>query len=373
MKGEFSILNYKQLERLVPHFLLLDRNLKIIHSADAVRLLFGLKENQLFQDIFQLVKPYFEKCSSNIFEVLSSQKIVISSIYDTDRKYDIQVEHLSEIGNFLLVFYDLFHVNDLKESNLTPSQLIRNERESLSYWQEIVKEKNINEALREKFISNITHDLKTPLATVQSSLYLIQKRQDRFSKDLSLITKDYFDSSFFEIFKVTVLLKNVSFIATNITIEKLKKEHIDVVIFIKEILEKNFPSYCRKNLFNITITGKEERVCLDKSLFSQVIINMVINFLEYNEKKRKINLSIQYSKKNLLLVVRGERSMPAESLVKRISEIIQNKINEILPSTEELGIAVAKMIIIYHGGTFEIDNYRVGEAAFKMSIPLNDL
>jgi len=351
MNVGFLKINFLQLKRLIPHFLLLNNDLQIIEAGDYTNSFFGLSEGDSFISKFKITKLFSDRIALKYFAKYNEQKIAINRRKEKSAHiYNVQVEVFQDKQLILLVFE-----NSFKTERSSIKNGINNNKDSKLFQKE--------------FINDLSHDIKTPLAAIQSSLDLIFRKQDLFSKELSLITKDYFDISFLEIYKVTVMLKNISLLSANIAASELIKEPTNFSTFLKAILEKYFSNYYVRKKFNIIILGVEKVIEIDRNLFSQVIINIIIHSLQHMERNEKINLLIHFNEQQMLLSFMNHRVMPIELLAEKISEIPQNKFeNTVLARDDKLRLAVIDMIVVLHKGNFIIKNRSDSKTEFIISL-----
>lgn len=203
-------LNNAQIRRLIPDFVLLNNNLQIIDMAGSVKDVFNTNIHTRFTDIFSLNESIPDTISFNYLQSLATQTVSFVSLKEPGLKYSLKVEYLEKPEQLMLVFADLFP-----------------ERQQAAAEQST------------RFFYAVTHELKNPLAAIQSSAELIQLKQDRTAKELASSTNGHFEAIFSEVDKVALMLKNIAFISANAPI-CLKKTNTELVAFVQDILQYSF-------------------------------------------------------------------------------------------------------------------------------------
>ncbi|PID87394.1 hypothetical protein CSB07_01745 [Candidatus Gracilibacteria bacterium] len=146
------------------------------------------------------------------------------------------------------------------------------------------------ESIRSRLLSDISHELKTPITSIQCYLEGISDGVIKLNeKNLKSITEEM---------KRLTLLVNKIMEYEKFENKKLKLEisNENISEIIKEITETH-KKRLKENKQRIKITGIEEMYMkVDKNLFKQIIHNIIGNFLKYagDETLLKINITKNY-------------------------------------------------------------------------------
>jgi signal transduction histidine kinase len=150
----------------------------------------------------------------------------------------------------------------------------------------INKQKQIAE-IKNDFISNISHELKTPIAIVSSAIEGIEK----FNIENNLEkTKKYLTISNYELNKLNVMVEKILETASLESKElQLKKEKVDLVDLIQKCVEKEQISTSKEIKF---INNSEiSFAIIDVFHFENVISNCIENAIKYGGNKIEIELN----------------------------------------------------------------------------------
>ena len=245
-------------------------------------------------------------------------------------------------GNYLL---------DLKEQDESNFSILKNDIYDMTI---MLKEKNSilekNSKDIERLISDISHQLKTPL----TALNLIN---DILYKDLDSKKKEEFlDNAQKELEKINWLVKNILNIAKldskTIKLNKKKENGYEI---LKEI-KNNFKPMCEANNAEIKIISNEKEIMVcDKKWTMEAISNIVKNALEHEGK----NIEIKVEENNIYTKL--EIKDNGEGISKKdISHIFERFYKAENSSNDSLGIGLAfcKSIIDNQNGEIKVRSWQ---------------
>lgn len=198
--------------------------------------------------------------------------------------------------------------------------------------------KNGNKELQES-ITNISHDLRTPLTAIKGYIDLIKKEKSKKkiveylkiienkSEDLVILTEQLYDYS------KSLDLK-----------DKLKKEKV----CINDILEDTILSYYalikKKNLTpEINITTKRIYRKIDKNMAIRILENIISNTIKYTDEDIKITLL-----DNGKIIIKNKSHTLDNTTVNKMFDryyTIESGSN-----TSGIGLSIAKQLVNINGG-----------------------
>lgn len=198
--------------------------------------------------------------------------------------------------------------------------------------------KNGNKELQES-ITNISHDLRTPLTAIKGYIDLIKKEKSKKkiveylkiienkSEDLAILTEQLYDYS------KSLDLK-----------DKLKKEKV----CINDILEDTILSYYalikKKDLTpEINITTKRIYRKIDKNMAIRILENIISNTIKYTDEDIKITLL-----DNGKIIIKNKSHVLDNTTVNKMFDryyTIESGSN-----TSGIGLSIAKQLVNINGG-----------------------
>jgi len=223
--------------------------------------------------------------------------------------------------------------------------------------------------LYDNFITNVTHELKTPLTSIQLYLDTLTVRDISRSKQLKFIEFMQRDAN-----RLNKLINAILEIAR---IEK-KKNRFHCSIYktkhiIKEIIEE-IVQQIKLPPGTITITGEAHCNCvIDKSAFKILFNNLISNTMKYSQEKLKIYINMQCSPKKCVIEFQDQGIGFSANEKKRIFDKFYRVNHPEIPDVRGsgLGLALVKEIVKYHGGKIRAYSKGLNQGAtFRIELPV---
>lgn len=226
-----------------------------------------------------------------------------------------------------------------------------------------------NERLKTELITNVSHDLKTPLTSIVTYVNLLQKEGiseeeatdyikilENKAKKLKLLIEDLFEVSKINSGKIS-----------------LELAEIDIVDLIYQVIGEHSNFNKEKNL-KFIVNSSEESIFLsvDGKQISRAMGNLVSNVLKYSMDNTRVYIDIARKDGELVISFKNisayEMNFSAEEIFERFKRGDSWRNSEIEGSG--LGLAIAKSIVELHGGRMYIE--KEGDL-FKVFIVLKAL
>lgn len=224
----------------------------------------------------------------------------------------------------------------------------------------------IDEA-KDNFISEVTHDFKTPLTGIRSiaEMMMTNPADDKQTND------EYLN---FIISQVDIINRMIF-----MTMRSLKKipdlSHIKPVLtniknFMKS-LANDFKIMALSNdtIFNYSYSTDIEEVEIDKDKMQELLTNIFSNSIKY-AGKGNIDLNV-FSESNILYVTikdSGNGIIPGEE-DKIFTKFYRSDENSPIDG-DGLGLYIAKKIALAHNGNITAENCESGGAKFTLTLPV---
>ncbi|MTE26315.1 sensor histidine kinase [Winogradskyella ouciana] len=159
----------------------------------------------------------------------------------------------------------------------------------------------VREEYRKEFIGNVSHELKTPLFTVQGYIDTLLDG----GIDDEKIRKKYLNRASKGVERLTYIIKDLDMI-TKLEVGDLSldKEHFDIVKLVQNVFELFEMKAAKKSItltFDIDYT-EPVMVYADVERIQQVLTNLVVNSIKYGRKKGTTEVSIENLIKNKVIV-----------------------------------------------------------------------
>lgn len=183
-----------------------------------------------------------------------------------------------------------------------------------------INELKIREAYRKEFIGNISHELKTPLFTVQGYILTLL---DGAMKDKS-VRKKYLQRAEKGVERLINIVKELDMITKletgNIVLQKSRVNLIELIEHVVDMFEiqaqkKNITLLIdKKQLETVIVLADQERI-------QQVLTNLIHNSIKYGKKGGSTEVGVQpFSKTKILVRVKDNGEGMEEKHLTRIFE-----------------------------------------------------
>lgn len=224
-----------------------------------------------------------------------------------------------------------------------------------------------NEKSKNEMITNIAHDLRTPLTSILGYLDLINKR------DLPEDTKkEYINIVYEKAKKLQDLIESLfSFTKTNSSKLVLKVDKIDIIKLLCQLMEEFYPNFEKSGITCSVNTNIDSYVIDgDGTLLARLFDNLINNAIKYGADGKRIDIKITAEKKIVkIAVINYGKVIPQNEL-----PLIFDKFYRVDQARNSntggtgLGLAIAKNITELHHGVIEVTS-DLGGTVFSVTLP----
>jgi signal transduction histidine kinase len=234
-----------------------------------------------------------------------------------------------------------------------------------------IEQKKLAE-LKDDFINNMTHELKTPIATITVAIEGLQKFNALNDTEK---TQRYLQTSRNELSRLNDLVTKVLDIATfeNKHIV-LIKERINIQDLLNEVVLSEKAKTEKTTDITLNIGDNLEFVNADKIHFRNVLVNLVDNAIKYAVEPVKIKISCYKQGVNMILSVQdngiGIPPVHINHVFDKFHRVPTGNVHSVKGTG--LGLSYVKYIVEAHGGSVSVKSEMNKGSEFIVSIPLNN-
>lgn len=215
----------------------------------------------------------------------------------------------------------------------------------------LMEKERESERSKNELITNVAHDLRTPLTSIMGYMDLLIKNE---SLDPAL-RKKYLDIVYSKSRRLEKLIEDL-FGFTKLTYGKMsmKVGEVDIVKLLSQILEESYPSFEKKGLsYELISNTSSEIITADGDLLARVFDNLISNAIKYGAdgKRVVVRLTTDHETVTVRVVNYGyiipEKELPL--LFDKFYRVEQSR--SVQTGGTGLGLAIVKNIVEMHGGS----------------------
>lgn len=227
----------------------------------------------------------------------------------------------------------------------------------------------VREQYRREFLGNVSHELKTPLFTVQG--YLSTLTDGAFAD--KTILKKYLDRAEKGVERLIYIVEDLDMISKLESGElNLEISEFDIILLIQSVFDMLEMKASKKKIkLVIENNNKPMLVAADKDKLQQVIVNLLVNSIKYGKENGETEVSVTGFTSKKLLVRFTDNGEGIEKLnIPRLFERFYrvNKSGSRSEGGSGLGLSIVKHIIEAHKQKIYVESEYGGGSEFSFTI-----
>ena len=227
------------------------------------------------------------------------------------------------------------------------------------------EEKAINE-IQGEFVSLVSHEFKTPLAIIKTSMDVI-KRVGRNKNEIidDQITKvDKAISRMTKLIESTLNLSRLESGRLDFSPEKFCLEEL-----ITDVVER-FQGINAKASFQLDINLDKNNLFADKALIDQIFTNIISNSVKYSKNNPQITISCQVIENHFNISIKDDGVGMNESDLNNLFQKFFRSKNTIGISGTGIGLYLVKKFVELHHGNIIVESQENIGTKFTIFLPL---
>lgn len=217
---------------------------------------------------------------------------------------------------------------------------------------ELMEKERESERTKNELITNVAHDLRTPLTSIIGYLELL-------SKGIPLpqeMQQKYIEIVYTKAKRLEKLIEDL-FGFTKVGKVSMNVGKVDIVKLLGQLLEEFYPSFADKELtYELISNVPAQVITADGNLLARLFDNLINNAIKYGAEGKKVLVNVLAEEEIVTVSVTNYGYViPADEL-----PLIFNKFYRVEQSRSTstggtgLGLAIAKNIVDMHGGTISV-------------------
>jgi len=308
-----------------------------------------------------LLKKAFNGKSTFIFQKIGYQDFMIS-YFPLDGTYVGRIAmSLSETQKYERNFLDMVLVTlpvMFLFSYLTSRFLVNHAMEKISDFF----------TFQETFSSNVTHELRSPLASLKGNLEVILRKErpiDDYKYVLQLSLK--------EVDRIIGLLNNLYLLASS----KFKpldlfKNEVDIVKIVSSVA-KTYAAAMADQGIKFTLSASDAVPCrCDEALIRRTIENLLDNAVKYTPASGSISMTVQKEEKKMSMTITNTcKTLDRTELTHIFDPFYRGRATKNARiEGKGLGLYISRYIVRSHGGDIKVNTTHGDLFSLTVTIPL---
>lgn len=248
---------------------------------------------------------------------------------------------------------------------LDEDSVITEIEEAYRHFNVMVTELGATETLQSDFISNVSHEFKTPINAIEGYTTLLQGNPDCSEEEAAYAEKILFNTR-----RLSGLVSNI-LLLSKIESQAIpaKREPFRMDEQIRQAIVSLEGKWSEKD---IDLEADLETVSYsgNAALLFHVWLNLIDNAIKFTPVRGSILVSLKTSEQNLLVSVRDSGSGVSDADKQRIFEKFYQADTSHKDEGNGLGLALVSRIVTIHHGHIEVENCPEGGCKFTVLLPI---
>lgn len=235
------------------------------------------------------------------------------------------------------------------------------------------KQKRLSQ-IKNDFVNNMTHELKTPISTISLASQMLKDDSIPLeSKNLSYISNIIDDESKRLSYQVEKVLKTALFEQGQI---KLKRREINIHKLIENVI-KNFDIQVKSKNGELikNLNAPNPVLLIDEVHITNIIFNLLDNAVKYSNEEPNITISTDQNKKGIYVSVAdqgiGIRKQDQKRIFDQFYRVSTGNVHDV--KGFGLGLSYVKKIVEAHNGEIKLKSEYKKGTTFEIFIPNNNI
>jgi len=235
---------------------------------------------------------------------------------------------------------------------------------------QLLKQRKISE-IKTDFINNMTHEFKTPIATINLALDAIKNPKiiddkEKVLRYLNMIKDENkrMHAQVENVLRISKLERN----ELNISKDKVDlHDLIEDALGHVELMVEDRQGYIKSHL-----GASKSTVLANETHFTNVIVNILDNAIKYSPDAPKIDIYTENAGTNILLKIKDQGSGMSKAATKRVFEKFYREHTGDIHNVKGhgLGLAYVKRIVDDHQGHVSVESEKDKGSIFTIKLPL---
>ncbi len=219
----------------------------------------------------------------------------------------------------------------------------------------------------QRFIDNASHDLKTPLSTINTSIYLLNRYITDDKQKLQLIKLEN------HVNRLVALIEDMFDMSRLDLSQKLYQEQVNLSLYLPDIIKVYQSVADERNIQIINETESDDlQIYADMTSMQQAIGNIIENAIVFSPDGTVIHVKAYKTDDQIHIQIQdhgiGMSADEIDRIFERFYRVDKSRNTGSIASTG-LGLAISKKVVELHNGTITVDSVVDEGTIFTIQLP----
>ncbi len=230
----------------------------------------------------------------------------------------------------------------------------------------LTNEKEHNE-LKSRFVSMVSHEFRTPLASILLSSQLVRNHRDRMSIERQL---EHLDRIGTQVRHLSLMIDDViAFCRAGTKGIVFSPERLTLETFCRTVVDEFLPT-APDHEIRFNVNGTCEQADIDPKLMRQVLYNLLSNAVKYSPQGGMVSLELTCNQDTAILQLTDRGIGIPKADQARLFEVFYRASNVGSIQGTGLGLAIVKRAVEAHGGSISVESEVGKGTTCTITIPL---
>lgn len=225
------------------------------------------------------------------------------------------------------------------------------------------------ESSRQEFVSNVSHELKTPLSSIKVLSDSILLQEDMPTE----MYKEFLQDINSEIDRMTSIINDLlSLVKLDYCDAGLHIDEININKFTEEIIRRLKPLADNKKINLLLEENKECVAEIDEMKMSLAISNLIENAIKYTDDEGDVTVTVDGEHQNVFITVKdtgiGIGEEEQSKIFNRFYRVDKTRDRE--TGGTGLGLAITHSTVLLHNGSIKVQSVEGEGSTFVVRIPI---
>jgi two-component system phosphate regulon sensor histidine kinase PhoR len=236
---------------------------------------------------------------------------------------------------------------------------------------DVTREKEIAR-MKTDFVSNVSHELKTPLASIKAYVEMLIDGEAGDEKD----RREFYDIIAAETDRLHRLIENILNISRiESGVVKVVREPVSLTGIVKQVLDVSAPQARQKDIEVVGhLAPVYYQVEADRDMIYQAVMNLVSNAIKYTSEGGTVTVSVSVDERRQVAackVADTGTGIPSDELPHIFDKFYRVQSSRKLAKGTGLGLTLVKHIVeTVHGGKLAVASEEGKGSAFSFELPV---